>query len=80
MLLNTRGHGRIYYTQATLPADAGSARSSSELPIWDIVEQTFAPGSRAYDQARCKVVASGLTLADARKRLVELEREAATPS
>ena len=74
------GHRRRYYTQATLPAQAGSTHSSSELPIWEIVEQTFAPGSRAYDTALCKVVASGLTLADARKRLVELEREAATPS
>ena len=69
---------RRYYTQATLPAQAGSTRSSSELPIWEIVEQTFAPGSRAYDQARCKVVASGLTLADARKRLLALDREAET--
>ena len=73
------GRRRIYYTQATLPADAGSARSS-ELPIWDIVEQTFAPGSRAYDTALCTIVARGLTLADARKRLLELEREADTPS
>ena len=75
-----RGHRRIYYTQATLPAEASSTRSSSELPIWEIVEQTFAPGSRAYDTALCKVVASGLTLAEARKRLLALEREADTPS
>lgn len=75
-----RRHRRIYYTQATLPAEAGGTHSSSELPMWEIVEQTFAPGSRAYDKALCKVVASGLTLAEARTRLLELEREAETPS